>query len=358
MPAPSSCRATNYRAWKKMKKINRIIKSLLFIFILFQISSFAAEPEKTGAHEKKKKKKRPEQQLENHQFDPDSSLTSRCRQAPDFIIKSIRKTNNKKPYKPYSLNKKEQEMIKQDIMKLPERFRKIMKDRLAGIYFVENFWARGIMANLRDEEKKMYSYFIVNPIVLEDNISDCITRKEYTCYILDDPDIRIRIDCGTNISGIFYVLIHEITHALDFMEKHTPHKKKSKKKKSMKAEIDGKDFTRRIRKELSKPFDKYDFPFHKKVSYYGMRDGPKINISDSAEVYKQLSGTPFASLYGSQNWMEDLTEFVTFYHLTQKLNHPYIIKVYNKYDLIFSYEPMKSKKIQERFKVIEKLYKK
>ena len=89
-----------------------------------------------------------------------------------------------------------------------------------------------------------------------------------------------------------------------------------------------------------------------------MRDGPKINISDSAEVYKQLSGTPFASLYGSQNWMEDLTEFVTFYHLTQKLNQPYIIKVYNKDDLIFSYEPMKSKKIQERFKVIEKLYKK
>ncbi len=247
-------------------------------------------------------------------------------------------------------------MIRRDIIKLPERFRKVMKDRLAGIYFVENFWARGIMATLK-KDKKMYTYFIINPIVLKDNISGCITRKEYTCYIPDNPDIRIRIDCGTNISGIFYVLIHEITHALDFMEKHTPRKKKSKKKKNMKAEINKKDFTRGIWKKHSKPVDEYNFPFHKKVTYYGMRDGPKINISDSAEVYTQLSTTPFASLYGSQNWMEDLAEFVIFYHLTQKLNQPYIIKVYNKDDLIFSYEPMKSKKVQERFKIIEKLYK-
>ena len=135
----------------------------------------ATAPEKANPEEKKEGKKRrpprPEHKLENHGFDTSFPLISRCRTAPDFIIKSIRKTNNIKPYLPYSLNDKEHEQIKQDLLKLPERFRKVMKERLAGIYFVENFWARGIMASFRNEEKKMYTYFIIKPIVLEDNIS-------------------------------------------------------------------------------------------------------------------------------------------------------------------------------------------
>ena len=231
-----------------------------------------------------------------------------------------------------------------------------MKERLAGIYFVENFWARGIMASFRNEEKKMYTYFIINPIVLEDNISDCVTRKESTCYITNNPDIRIRIDCGTKVSGVFYVLIHEIAHAIDFIEKHTPRVKKKMRRAEKRAEVNENGFAGGVWRKFSGPVKEYDFPFHKEVTYYGIRKGPKINISDAPGVYTQLSKTPFASLYGSQNWLEDLAEFVTFYHLTQKLGQPYMIKVYDKDELVFSYEPMKSEKVRERFEYIEKLY--
>lgn len=87
-----------------------------------------------------------------------------------------------------------------------------------------------------------------------------------------------------------------------------------------------------------------------------MNDGPKINISEAADFYKQLKETPFTSSYASLNWAEDLAEFVTFYQLTQKLEKPYQIKVLKNKKVIFQYEPMKQKKVKKRFQFIEKAF--
>lgn len=69
-----------------------------------------------------------------------------------------------------------------------------------------------------------------------------------------------------------------------------------------------------------------------------------------------LSQTPFASLYSSKLWADDFAEYVTFYHLTQKMGLPFKINIYNKGELIYSYEPMKSALVKTRFPLMEKFY--
>ena len=81
----------------------------------------------------------------NHRFDPESSLLSRCRPAPEFIIRSIRYTNNEKPYKSYRFSKQEKAIMAAALDHLPDRLREMMDQKVVGIYLVENFWARGIV---------------------------------------------------------------------------------------------------------------------------------------------------------------------------------------------------------------------
>ena len=48
------------------------------------------------------------------------------------------------------------------------------------------------------------------------------------------------------------------------------------------------------------------------------REGRSLR-QDARPLYDALVNSPFASLYGSQNWAEDTADLVTFYHLTQVL---------------------------------------
>ena len=67
-----------------------------------------------------------------------------------------------------------------------------------------------------------------------------------------------------------------------------------------------------------------------------------LPIDRAKSVYEALRRTPFASLYGSSNWHDDLAEYVTWYHLTQKLTQPYRIVIREAGKETFAYEPMKS----------------
>ncbi len=155
------------------------------------------------------------------------------------------------------------------------------------------------------------------------------------------------------------ILLHESTHVVDYVKNITPYTEQATKTLSrIKGEkIEKTPFIAEIWEELSLPKNRFNFKARKNVSFYGFKKGPKINISEAINTYKQLSSAPFASLYGAQSWAEDLAEFLTFYHLTQKLKQPYIIKVLRKGVDSCSLQPMKSEEVMKRFKMMEEFYK-
>ena len=124
----------------------------------------------------------------------------------------------------------------------------------------------------------------------------------------------------------------------------------------LKMEIKEKEFTKGVWKDYSLPLNQYNYKLRNKVTFYGNKKGSKIKLSQSMRVYKQLSQTPFASLYSSKIWPDDFAEYVTFYHLSQKMGLPFKINIYNKGELIYSYEPMKSALVKTRFPLMEKFY--
>ena len=169
---------------------------------------------------------------------------------------------------------------------------------------------------------------------------------------MDDAFTEIRVDCGKTIPGFYYILLHESAHAVDYVLNITPFVDEEYKKhlniKKTKTE-----FTKNCWAGYNIP--KGRFMFAKRVSFYGM-DKQKLKASEAVAVYKDLARSPFASLYGSMSWAEDLAELVTFYHIAHTLKQPYAIHVVHKKKKIFSVYPMEAAAVIERLPLLETFY--
>ncbi len=65
---------------------------------------------------------------------------------------------------------------------------------------------------------------------------------------------------------------------------------------------------------------------------------------------------PFASLYASHAWTDDLAEYLAIYHWTQVLKQPYRIIIRDEVGVVFEYEPMKSDLVRGRFDQMASFY--
>ena len=99
-------------------------------------------------------------------------------------------------------------------------------------------------------------------------------------------------------------------------------------------------FTRGVWTDASTPEPRYRDPLLMSACF--RQGGRVLPMADAQAVDEALERTPFASLYGSRNWYDDLAEFVALYELTQTLGQPYRIVIRRGGEAIFTYEPMKS----------------
>src|SRR3989339_18586 len=268
----------------------------------------------------------PEYRLESYKFDPVLPLIARVQKAPPCVSEFLRKLDGKEaPYSAYVPSKGEMKVIDGCIEGLPGHYKDVLKERLLGIYFIKDFSSSGLTNFVAGPEKKIYTYMVFNPEVLKQDISQWLTWKEQTCFINNNAakspaannaaDYTVKINCGNAISAFTGIFMHESTHSMDYIEGLTPwvdgHSKEFRD-----TGITETDFTRGTWADYSRPAGKYDYPFRGRVTFYGFNGGPKINISDAPKVYKQLSKTPFISIYGSMEWADDIAEAATFYHIT------------------------------------------
>ena len=84
--------------------------------------------------------------------------------------------------------------------------------------------------------------------------------------------------------------------------------------------------------------------------------GKVLPIAKAEALYTAMRRTPFASLYSSHAWSDDLAEYVAIYHWTQVLKQPYRITIQNEGKEVFEYEPMKSELVRGRFSQMKRFY--
>lgn len=297
----------------------------------------------------------PAKNLQSYEFDKTTSLISRVKPAPDFVVDFWNRTDKRTDYSSYTPVHGELKMVEDYISKLPRTIKAVLQDRLVAIYFIKNLLGSGVTDYVVDHAGGLYTVMLFNPESLKTDLSKWMTYRENTCFLRNSPDVRIEINCGAEYRGFLYALTHESAHAADYIESYTPYIDKNIKllKKIKTAST---VFTKDSWIDLATPLKQYDFENREKITFYGTSGGPKINISGARRVYEALVATPFVSLYGSMSWAEDFAESVMYYHLTRVLNQPYEIRLINEDDTIAVFRPMESAKVKEKSALLQKLY--
>ncbi len=272
---------------------------------------------------------------------------------PPLVLEAWKKWDKRSDYRVYLPTEKEKGLIEADLLKLPPLIRRVLKKKLLGIFFITNIIGSGITDWVLDSRGNIYCYMIFNPIVLKKNASELITWKEQTCYRDNSGDETVEISVGGRERGFFYIALHESTHVVDYVKQITPYTEEDVKKFYTRVP-ESTFFTRGTWCSLKKTCR--TFSFRKKIRFYGLGGPPVAERREAPKLYSALMDSPFFSLYGSINWAEDLAEFLTFYHLTQKMGLTYHISVKKGGKEVYRCEPAANPLVKKRFKTMEIFY--
>lgn len=334
-----------------MKK-NYLLVITIFVLLFIFISCQSYVVQKTLKDEIKST---PGRKLSDHSFDSNSSLISRVVKKPDAILEFLRQYDSNPNYTLYIPSDEEMKVIQDALNSLPPLNQKVLKEKLVGFYFVNNLLGSGFTDFILGDNDELYYFMAFNPTVFRKNMDEWLTFKDSTCFIHNQPEERVEIQINSKLPSFLGILLHESVHAVDYAINITPYVEpavlslmKNVKKYTLFIENTWKDYSL---PETSNLYSKRE-----KVTFYKMRQGPLIPITEARDLYENLSKTDFASLYSSLSWAEDLADLVMYYHLTEKMKNSYKIVIYNKNKKIYSYEPMKSDRVKKRFDKIQIFY--
>lgn len=233
---------------------------------------------------------------------------------------------------------------------LPPLHRHILTERLRSVSFLDNMPNTALTSTVNPGEPYRLFDVTIRANILDDNVSEWLTEKERTCFETKDALLNVFIEAG-EFDAIAYVLLHEATHIVDASLGITPPIRPDGQTVDDSAVN---EFTAGIWLERSDPFPRFQ---HRPLEEIHFRNNEKVfPMEQAVTVYESLQRTPFVSLYGSCNWFEDLAEFVSVYHFTEKLGQPFRIVVRNDDEVVFSYEPMKSKLVKARIGAMDRFY--
>lgn len=175
-------------------------------------------------------------------------------------------------------------------------------------------------------------------------------QKESGLFVRGDSAITVSIQAGL-LNAMNYILLHEGTHVVDGSlgllaidsAVGKPHRN---------------SFTTNFAKGIWKDMSTHEWHFTDSLvtSNRFRPDGRPFQPAEVVAVYQALIRTPFASFYSTASWHEDLAELVTLYHLTQKCGQPFRIIVSANGKEIAGFEPMESRLVKRRFRLLRRFY--
>ena len=298
--------------------------------------------------------KTPAKKFENYSFDPNSSIVSRISETPDFILNYLMSMDHTDNYTAYSVSDEERNLFLEYYNLLPPLNKKIMDEKLIGIYFVNNLYGSALADYVISDTLELYNILMINPESLKSNMTEWMSYRENSCFT--NSNNQIVVDCGDLYSGLLYVLLHESTHLVDYHLHITPYTEYSSYK-ALNADFNEENiFYKKYWKNYNTPKNKYKKVFMDEITFFNLNNGPKIDFSDTETIYDELLTTPFVSIYSCMSWAEDLAELATWYHYTEILNQTYSIKIFENNEIVRQINPLDNRLVAERFSVVEQLY--
>jgi hypothetical protein len=271
--------------------------------------------------------------------------SQRIKAAPESVFKSFREAGMK-PVN-HKLTPAEKEKVNNAFKLLPPLHQRILKNHLQSISFMDNMPNTALTSPVDTSGATKMFNITFRASLLDESISQWATWKENTCFRQQaDSNYNVRVEAG-NMDGIIYVLMHEATHIIDVVTNITPHETETDVAAKPTA------FTKDVWRLMNVPAETYMDSLLEQTRF---RSGKPVPVSLAADVYNQLSKTPFPSLYAMAAWSEDIAELATIYHLTTKLKQPFYIVVTKNNVELARFEPMKNVLVRQRLDQLAAFY--
>ena len=274
-----------------------------------------------------------------------SFFISKVQRAPEsvfdkFFEAGMQPTN-------HELTAAEQVKLEKAFSILPALYKKVLKDHLSSISFMDNMPNTALTSPVQTTDSIRHFNITFRAGIFNETISEWATRKEKSAFNnLANENMEIQIDAG-KLDAIQYVLLHEATHVVDAVLGLTFPGDVTDSLVMPTA------FTKDIWRLFNKPTEQFTNPILEEVRF---RSGKVQPITSAPAVYQALKQTPFSSLYAMASCYEDAAELITIYHLTQKLNQRFLILVRDSGRVLARFEPMKNKLVKQRIRKLHFLY--
>ncbi len=263
--------------------------------------------------------------LESYSFDPASPLETRIKLIPAPVLEFFRAFDSRPDYAGYAPTAADRALVLAYLRLLPPAYEKTFRERCVGIYFVPGMVGNGLTDWISGPGGKIYFHMILNPAALRDDLSRTLTDRDKSCFI-PRKGWTLRVEAGDKYKGLLYSLVHEGTHGLDYAAGVTPYADDTMPAYYRPRRAVSGGFCLKRWAGYSSPRPEADFPGRDKLTFYGLGNGPKLDISAAPELYAGMLKGGFISLYGARSWAEELAELATF-SVLDTLEQPYEITV-------------------------------
>ena len=249
--------------------------------------------------------------LDIYAFRPGASLVGRVGLPPAPLLDALQLSDGRPDYRAYRPTSADMVQIGAALNELPDRQRRAMLARLAGIYFVSNLSSGGYSDYVYGHDGTLHTVLVLNPAILRVSMSQWIRDKELSAFRDDGSGVTIDVDCGDDDrSALLYILLHESGHLLDYVAGCTPYVEKPLAASGKPLKLV--PFVAAAWRNYDRPLPVFDFSGRNRYRFYGAAPDAQRPLGELPQAYRHLALTPFQLLYASQNWAEDFAETVAF----------------------------------------------
>ncbi len=294
-------------------------------------------------------------------FDPRTGLAERITDIPQILLENMKELDpyydGSAEYDNHRITSAQRRRFSAYIDMLPEAYKRVMRDRLTGIYFVRNFQSGGLVDIQVDSQNRIYCFMIMNPASFDFTVSEWLRLIDLSS-IDRNGDYDVRYEVTDVYPAVFYLLLHEAGHVYDYIHHATPYIDDFHRRYRERYEPDAltrqTPYTQRYWTDIRTPAEKYDYTNRERMNFFGTGEEKreKLPNGEMPATYRSFSRTPFVSLYAGSYWSEDFAEASVFYHLTERMGMPYRITVLKNGREVFTYEPMKSPLVRQRMGLV------
>ena len=282
-------------------------------------------------------------------FDSGLTLAARVQPAPATVLQLFRDAGMSPTH--HRLTEDEQKKVAAAFGRLPPLHQRTLKSHLGSISFLDNMPNTALTSTANPGEAHKLFNITFRAEILKQDVSQWLTWKELTSFDTTGSTIRVSIQAG-HLPAFQYVLLHEATHVVDGALGITPNYESSRGQALPDSLVT--DFVVGIWAQHTVVASTYKNSLLDSLVF--RRGGKPLPIDQAKRVYQALKQTPFVSLYGRSSWHEDLAEYVSVFHFTQKLGQPFTISVRKGNQEVFSFKPTQSALVRKRFSSMSRFY--